>query len=655
MTQEKIKTLGRYELREEIGRGGMATVYRGYDSTLKREVAVKVLHPHLITHEEARARFEREARSVARLHHPSIVEIYDYSEAETGEAFIVMELVEGFTLRDFLNQHPNHALMAEGAALVARQIFIALHIAHAEGIIHRDVKPENILIGKEGKIQLSDFGIAFLAGIGQMTATGQILGSPTYMSPEHIESPSVDVRADIFSVGTILYEMVVGQPPFVGNNPHQIIKRVVEGYYDHPLSVNPSIGHPVSSVIVKCLQQQPERRYASASEAIAELDEILLQMGIEDSDKQQKAYVQKPVEWEEAHLADVVARTLKMGKDAQKSKQLPEAMNHLNRVLAIEPSNDTALYAVNVLSRRRRFRRNIERVGGAAAVAFAILAIVAGIILYRYSYPAQNTSSVQPLDLGDNLSTVGDSASIGSKDFSDSTESDKTGDIAGADTSGETDKTSLSNGGDTVNDTATDAATEKKVIIVERDSDMPDNSPRVIIADTSATNGNDHKRKIRLPQPEMAVERQVVFNPIPMSVEIVIDETQKFVFKATDRSRNLTVGTHTIQFVPLDDRLEPSTQTIVVTPSETPLTVPARLKWKPATLIVRSNVAADVAINGRFKGQTNEPIELDIRKGPSSQFRILLSARGYHPIEKLVSVSAGKTTETVVQLEKEQH
>jgi hypothetical protein len=146
----------------------------------------------------------------------------------------------------------------------------------------------------------------------------------------------------------------------------------------------------------------------------------------------------------------------------------------------------------------------------------------------------------------------------------------------------------------------------------------------------------------------------VIFNPIPMSVDILIDDSDRFTFKATDRARDLAPGNHKIKFIPVDDRLETLTETIIVESSDDPLTVPARLRWKSAKLLVKSNVETDVAVNGRALGRTNRVMELDIKNGPTTQFRILLSARGYHPTEKLVSVSAGKTTEIVVQLESEQ-
>lgn len=625
---KKKKQLGRYELHNEIGQGGMATVYRGYDLSLKRDVAVKVLHPHLVAHTEARHRFEREARSVARLHHDSIVEIYDYAETDDAEVYIVMELVEGFTLREFLNERQQQPIMAECAALIARQIFIALSVAHTEGIVHRDVKPENILISKSGRIRLSDFGIAFLAGIGQMTATGQILGSPTYMSPEHIESPTVDARADIFSVGTILYEMAVGQPPFIGNNPHQIIKRVVEGYYDHPLSVNPSVGHPVASVIVKCLQQQPDRRYQNAQEAIEEIETILTQVGITDWDKKQIEYIRAPGKWEEDHSEKIIQNTLQIGKDAQKNGCLPEAMNHLNRVLAIDPTNETALSAVNVLSKRRQFRRNMERVGKTLIIAIVLLAVVVAIAYYRY-IQSENKSSTQSMNIPEIISST------------DETLAPQTKPTVASEKDSSLTKTK-----------EPDLATpKKKYIIIQKDSGSQIDNPDKFILPNQSPNGK--RKKLRPPMSTAQVVRKVIFNPHPMNIRIIVDDEKPFTYKATDRERMLTVGKHNIQFIPADERLEPLTKNITVESSQRPLTVAARLLWKSGNLLVRSNIQTEVAIDGRAAGRTNLPIVVNIKKGPTRQFHILLSAKGYHPIEKLVSVSAGKTSEIVVHLEKE--
>ncbi len=596
------KTLDRYEIHDEIGRGGMAIVYRGYDTTLKRDVAVKVLHPHLVTHEEARARFEREARSVARLKHQSIVEIYDYAETAEGEVYIVMELVEGITLRSFLDARRQKPLVSEGAALIAREVFLALQAAHEAGVVHRDVKPENILIDHNGSIRLSDFGIAYLAGVGQMTTTGQILGSPSYMSPEHIEKPVVDARSDIFSMGILLYEMTVGQPPFVGNSPHQIIKRVVEGYYDNPLCVNPAVGHAVSSIIVRCLQSQPELRYASAADAVADLDGALRQCRIDSPADALRRCLTEPEQWEAELLPVIVATSLELGRVARKAGRLPEAMNHLNRVLAIDPANETALNAVHILSRRRRLRRSAERVGTILAIAVVVTAI-AWLIVYLIT-PAADSRQSSAVPVRPPVPAL-----------------------------------------TPVKGTATPSATPdpaRRIVIVQKEEQTGD--PGTTRKQTGVGAGAPV-------EPEGT--RAVVFIPHPMSVDIVIDEKERFVYKAADRTRELSLGEHIVRFIPADPRLESLTTRFRLEAGDRPFNLGARLQWKPAVLLVRTNVDSNVAVNGQEMGRGNAPIELNVKDGPTAEVKVLVNAQGYRPVQKHVVVHAGNSTELAVSLEKE--
>jgi eukaryotic-like serine/threonine-protein kinase len=375
--RESGRKVGRYEIREEIGRGGMAVVYRAVDTVLRREVALKVLHPHLASHFESRERFEREARAVALLHHPAILEIYDYSGEGGEDVFLVMELVRGTTLRRFLETRPPADLAAEWAALVIGRMAGALAHAHANGVIHRDVKPENILIGPGGDVKLSDFGIAQLAGLAQMTATGQILGSPAYMSPEHVERAELDARADIFSLGTVLYEIAVGRAPFQGKNPHAVIKRIIECDYDDPLRARPAVGHRIAAIIRRCLRADPQERYAGAADVASEIDEYLAAVGLGSADEEIVAFFADPAAWTAARRAGVLARTLDLGLAARRKRRLPEAMDHFNRVLAMEPGNEKALAAVAGLSRRRRMRRLAERLAVAAAVI-----VVAGALTW---------------------------------------------------------------------------------------------------------------------------------------------------------------------------------------------------------------------------------------------------------------------------------
>ncbi|HEY8926569.1 MAG TPA: serine/threonine-protein kinase, partial [Polyangia bacterium] len=185
----------RYRLIEEVGQGGMAIVYRAKDDSLKREVAIKVLHRHLSAEPESKARLEREAQAVAKLRHDNILEIFDYSGADASSSYIVTELIHGETLKQFLARrsigHP------EVASLITAELCGALVHAHGMGIIHRDVKPENVMIRNDGLLKLMDFGIAQVLDLERMTVTGQLLGSPAYMAPELIEGKPLDVRTDV--------------------------------------------------------------------------------------------------------------------------------------------------------------------------------------------------------------------------------------------------------------------------------------------------------------------------------------------------------------------------------------------------------------------------------------------------------------------------
>ena len=234
------RQISRYRIVEQIGSGGMSVVYKGVDTTLDREVAVKVLHPHLASKEDSRRRFSREAKAVAKLHHPNILEIYDFSGDDAPEAFIVTEYIRGVTLRTFAEQHRFDP--PEIAAMAVHELASALDHAHGIGIIHRDLKPENVMIREDGVIKLMDFGIAkVLDRDERMTMTGALVGSPAHMAPEIIEGLEAGREADIFSLGTILYWLCCGKLPFMGNNTTQTLKLILDGTYPDPRLSNAAV------------------------------------------------------------------------------------------------------------------------------------------------------------------------------------------------------------------------------------------------------------------------------------------------------------------------------------------------------------------------------------------------------------------------------
>lgn len=588
------RRIGRYEILEEIGQGGMAVVYRAMDTILEREVALKLLHPHLASHIESRQRFLREAKAVARLKHPAVLEIYDYSDAEGDDIYIAMELVQGTSLRRFLDQRTGEPLCAEASALLMREVCLALAHAHKNGVVHRDVKPENILIGPKGEVKLSDFGIAHLAGLAQMTVTGQILGSPAYMSPEHIEHSELDARADIFSVGTVLYELAVGRKPFGGKNPHAIIKRIVEGDYDDPLSINAAIGPELARVLKKCLAPQPEKRYASADELVAELDSMLTTMGVTPSSETLQQFFQDPESWMHGRRPHIIDRSLALGLAAKRDRRLPNAVDYFNRVLALEPGNGRALAAVAGMSRQRRARRILEYIAVIVPILIAIGAVL--VVLIR-DEPSPN----KPPAMGRNSNAARSPA-----------------------------------------------------------KQLPQRPPKIAPTDAGPSDGAPQETKgrvmarIRPARAKAQENRVIVFTPSPMAVKISIDGGSPFAFGPASRKQIIPVGPHAIAFMPIDEkRFVPETWQVDIPPGDTPYYFRERLQWRPAKLVVDCNVPeAAVTVPGRAAGKVAAPVDVAIQKGPEEQIAVLVTAKGYIPETKQVTVGAGELVRVRVTLEK---
>jgi serine/threonine protein kinase len=349
-------TLGRYVLAQELGRGGMAVVFRAQDPTLNREVAIKVMHAHLWGNEVYAARFAREARAVAALRHPNIVEIHDFCEgsAAPGEepvpGYIVSEFVRGMTLREFLDRsgHP----LPEVAAMVALKLAEALQCAHARSIIHRDLKPENVMIAEGGRVVLTDFGIARIAEGEAVTQTGALIGSPAYMSPEQARGLKIDARSDLFSLGTVLYLLSTGSLPFPGKDPISTVLRILEGKYDPPLRRNPQLGTPIDRVIRQLLQIEVEKRYASAEETASALRQLLVESGISDVDDELKRYFSEPGPYNKELVTRVIDTSLHLASEASSHGDYPRALSFCDRVLAFEPDHPTALELMARISAR---------------------------------------------------------------------------------------------------------------------------------------------------------------------------------------------------------------------------------------------------------------------------------------------------------------
>lgn len=264
---------GRYELLARVGGGGMAIVYKALDQLLNRHVAIKVLRQQFVGDEEFIRRFRREAQSAASLSHPNVVSIYDVGQ-EDEVHYIVMEYVEGYNLNEIIKEKA--PLQVEESMRIASQICDALDHAHHNGIIHRDIKPHNILIGKNGRVKVTDFGIARAVTSSDITQTGSVIGSVHYFSPEHAKGVSQGEKSDLYSLGIVIYQMLTNQLPFLGESPISVALKHLQEQVTDPRLSNPMIPQSVENIILKALRKNPDERYQSAKEMLKDLETALL-------------------------------------------------------------------------------------------------------------------------------------------------------------------------------------------------------------------------------------------------------------------------------------------------------------------------------------------------------------------------------------------
>jgi len=460
--------LDKYELLQEIGHGGMATVYRARDPRLGREVAVKLIHRHLRENAEVGTRFVAEARAAAKLRHPGIVDVYDVSNEDDPERYLVVELIRGTTLRRILQQHRD--MPAEVGAAIVQHLCDAVEHAHASSIIHRDIKPENVLVelpqdrvdsarggldaGSAAKpptsgagaasqpppsgegatprppvsgegfaaatvgdtqssvqdvvtprrlsghprsvtreramprarlvdpgvvIKITDFGIAKILDAQGVTSTGQVLGSPAHMAPEQIEGGEVDARTDVFALGVLMYECLVGHLPFEGKNPAQVLRRVLEGTFAAADRERPSVGGRWARIIAAALERDPADRIGSAAQLGQQIQAELSALGVPDGRAEIAAYFADPAGYIEANPGRLVGRLTARGEAARKAADVWGAAADWNRALALAPHDLAILKRIASLTssagRRLLVRRAAAIVAGSAVLGLGAFAV----------------------------------------------------------------------------------------------------------------------------------------------------------------------------------------------------------------------------------------------------------------------------------------
>jgi hypothetical protein len=356
----------------------MAVVYRAHDESLKREVAVKVLHAHLLAETDSKTRLEREAQAVAKLHHDNIVQIFDYSGIDSAASYIVTEFIDGQTLKQFMaNRKPPPP---EVAAMIAIEIASALVHAHSLGIIHRDVKPDNVMVRKDGILKLMDFGVAQIMDLERMTVTGQLLGSPAYMAPEILEGKPLDVRTDVFSVGIMLYQLATGALPFSGRNPHEVLKRIAEGKFADPRTLNRLISDRLARIIARALAKKPEERYPTVAALMDDMSAFVGDAGLSSIREELQGFFQDPIGYTGTVVPRMVGALVKSGKREREARRTARALELWNRALAMDPTNRDVMGEL----RRLEARQHVQR-GGIIAAAVLVLGLGAMVMYKRAS------------------------------------------------------------------------------------------------------------------------------------------------------------------------------------------------------------------------------------------------------------------------------
>jgi hypothetical protein len=579
-----LPQIDRYELTNEIGHGGMATVYRARDTRLDRWVAVKVMHPHLRGTEQARVRFSREARAVAKLRHPAILEIYDYSGNESDNAYIATELLTGPTLRAYVDAMGE--VPAEIAACIGVELAAALAAAHAQGIVHRDVKPENVLLHENRTVKLTDFGIADMLDptMSAMTATGQLLGSPAHMAPEQVESGDADARSDVFALGTILYWLTTGTLPFSGKNPHQVLKRVVECQPVDPLALRPSIGRPLRDLICRCLSKSPSDRFQTAEDLAKELARLLHGSGVDDPRAALEAFLQDPMHEAELLRARVLDALLVEARKAVAVRDRMKAITALDRVLALQDAHPEGLKLIGQLDRAYRTRK-LTRAG--------IAALAVGALAGLWVSFAPKSGAVSR---GDELPAQHD-----------------------------------------VRRPADPAAVREPTVV--------ETTPVAFTAEDAAI----AKATRPVLKPVAPKLRTVVFDPSPANVAIGVDGAEPRAYGPSFRMVELAPGTHTFNFVGGHDCCKPLNVEREVPSGSGEYVISAKLEFRDAYVRIDS-VPADVVVDeGLAAGRSLLLLAIPMKQ-LVERHRISVTAPGYEPYTGYVDVRAGVPTSHPVSL-----
>jgi serine/threonine-protein kinase len=625
----------------------MAEVWRARDLSLDRECAVKVLHRHLQSERESRLRFAREAQAVARLRHPNILEIYAYSVDEADESFLVTEFIDGPTLRAHINQH--RPRFPEIAAMIGCQVARALALAHRQGVVHRDIKPENIMIRRSGRgegcVVLCDFGIARIADKDHVTTTGQLLGSPAYMAPEHIKGQRVDSRSDLYSLGTVLYELISGQLPFLGQNPHDTLVRIAAGEHAPVSELSPLCSPSLARVVERALSCDPAERPAEADLLLQELQAALADSGLaaDEIDAQLSAYFKDPSAWEAAFADRLRQHLIAQGRSQKQAGNTAAALSLWARAQQLAPQDREIAALLSSLSRQAQ-RRRLLQLGAGGLAALGLLALLGPRLLAQLSSHGPGSSGLPRFpspaspSLGETSAARGLAASL----------------VEAPEAS--------------VAESLPSPVAESLSLPTAAPSQLAVSHDGVVTAGQasrppSSENGTEPEGLPR-PRPQPTAVRPhpatpapvhwVRLEPWPKAVRVTHNGRLLGVYGTDVRSVQLAGGRNEFLF----ENPACYSERVQLPPGVFPAEVRVRLRWKPALLLVRASqgsdgspLTADVVVDSKLAGRSGQVVAVPIVGDDSSRsLDVQVSAPGHKSAMRSLTVRANQLTQLDVQL-----
>lgn len=632
--------LDNYEILDELGRGGMAVVYRARDRRLGREVALKLLHEQVANELEYRERFEREAKAAAKLSHRNVLTVYDYTGPETARGYIITELIDGPTLREFVDETGFEEPSV--VALLGIALGEALEHAHVNGVIHRDVKPENVMIDSKGVPRLTDFGLARLLGGSKLTMTGALLGSPAHMAPEIIEGEPSDERSDLFSLGTTLYFAVTSRLPFDGSNPAVVLNAILKGRYTRPEDVVPTIDEDFARIINRLLEVDPNDRFSSAAEVVSALKGLLSRYGFGDPHNELKAFFESPEQKNQQTREAQQEYWKKLAYEALTEGRKAIAIRASNRLFAWNPQDEAAAAVLKDIAGMERTRAIMRAV--ASLIIMLLVAIFAARWVTTAPEPEEEPAPVDHGELYDSASRQVDEAVE---------RASVRGDLAAERlahnraVSGAIEQ-ALSGFGAAV---AQAFARQREVELLRSQTSAgqtPPPRPRVenisAVDATSEPDPPDTEGMTDITQLAEAVTAEVRFRVWPMTAEVALDGARLGSAQTLMESgARVAVGRRA--FTATVEGLDTTAEAVVDISADRPNTVTLEVPWPPARVIVQSQTSAMVLLDGHPAGRTRQSITVPITgRGTTRRVNVRVIKEGEFgpPWEDDVTVRTGE-------------